>query len=378
METALVGWADLSQNWPGAATQRLCTADFTLNSTATSATHVNFGASSTAAGWSFASTPVTITTNPVVPSGPTIGSVVFSAAKNVISWNAADSDGVAGSHLQIDGKNVSQVYGPYQAVSGVNYSAAIAALAAGTHTYVITATDKAGHSSSHSGSFDVVAPLNVGPTIGSVVFSAAKKAISWNAADSDGVASSHLQIDGKNIAQIYGPYQAASGVNYSASTAAVAAGDHSYVITATDKTGHSSTNNGTFTVVAAPATAPTISAVVVALAKNAITWNVVDPNGVASVSLLIDNKKASGISGPYAAASGANYYCSLGALPVGNHSYAITVTDRLGHCSTVQGTFHVASSPTVANNAVFAALAASAAASAKTDWLYDGSELVAV
>lgn len=285
METALVGWADLSQNWPGAATQRLCTADFTLNSTATSATHVNFGASSTAAGWSFASTPVTITTNPVVPSGPTIGSVVFSAAK---------------------------------------------------------------------------------------------KAISWNAADSDGVASSHLQIDGKNIAQIYGPYQAASGVNYSASTAAVAAGDHSYVITATDKTGHSSTNNGTFTVVAAPATAPTISAVVVALAKNAITWNVVDPNGVASVSLLIDNKKASGISGPYAAASGANYYCSLGALPVGNHSYAITVTDRLGHCSTVQGTFHVASSPTVANNAVFAALAASAAASAKTDWLYDGSELVAV
>ena len=88
----LVGWADMSQNWPAAQTQRLYTADFTLNSGREHRTHVNFAASSTAAGWTFVSTPVTITPN---QPGPTIGSVVVSTAKKVISWNAADVDGVA-------------------------------------------------------------------------------------------------------------------------------------------------------------------------------------------------------------------------------------------------------------------------------------------
>ena len=156
----LVGWADLNQNWPGTQPQRLYSADFTLNSAATSATHVNFDTSSTAAGWTFASTPVTITPN----AGPTIGCVVVSTANKVITWNAADSDGVAGSSLKIDGVNVSQIRGPYAAAIGMNFSAAIGGLAAGADTYVITARDKAGNSSSTTGTFSVSGAAKFSPS----------------------------------------------------------------------------------------------------------------------------------------------------------------------------------------------------------------------
>jgi hypothetical protein len=377
----LVGWADLSQDWPGAATQRLYTADFTLNSAATAATHVNFRATSTAAGWTFASTPVTVTPNtiPPVPAGPTIGSVVFAAAQKVISWNAADNDGVASSHLQIDGKNVAQIYGPYQAASGVNYSASTAAILAGHHTYVITATDKAGHSSNYSGAFDVVGVTNVGPTIGGVVFAAAKKVISWNAADNDGVANSHLQIDGKNVAKIYGPYQAASGVNYSASTAAILAGHHTYVITATDKAGHSSNYSGAFDVVAATNNGPTIGSVVFAAAKKVLTFNAFDVDGVAACSVKIDNANVAQIYGPYAAAQGVNYAAVVGALAVGTHTYTITAVDGAGHSSTISGKLSVTGPQDAAvNAAVWAEVAKNTTASAKADWLYDGSDLLSV
>ena len=111
----LVGWADVNQNWPATLPQRLYTADFTLNSAATANTHVNFEPSSTPAGWTLASTPVTIT--PAL--GPTISSVAVSTAKKLISWNAADSAGLAGTSLRIDGINVPQIQGPYAAASGV-------------------------------------------------------------------------------------------------------------------------------------------------------------------------------------------------------------------------------------------------------------------
>ncbi len=374
----LVGWADLSQNWPGAATQRLYTADFTLNSAASAATHVNFGASSPA-GWTFASTPVTVTPNttPPVPAGPTIGSVVFSAAKRVISWNAADSDGVAGSHLQIDGKNVSQVYGPYQAAPGVNYSASTAVLAVGHHSYVITASDKAGHSSTFSGSFDVVAGTNNGPTIGSVVFAAATRVLTFNAVDADGVAACSVKLDNANVSRIYGPYAAAQGVNYAAVVGVVAAGHHTYTITVTDKAGRSSDYSGSFDAVAVTNTGPTISSVVFAAAKKVLTWNALDSDGIASCSVTIDNANVSQIYGPYAAAQGVNYAAVVGALAVGTHAYSITAVDKAGHSSTLSGTLSVAGpQSSAASEAVWAAVAANATASAKADWLYDGSDLL--
>ena len=62
-------------------------------------------------------------------------------AKGRISWNAFDAQGVKSSTLAIDGVSVSNVGGPYTASSGVNFSAPLGTLAAGSHSYKITATD---------------------------------------------------------------------------------------------------------------------------------------------------------------------------------------------------------------------------------------------
>ena len=161
--------------------------------------------------------------------------MVVSSAKGKLTWNAVASGGMASVGLSIDGKSVSSIGGPYAAPVGVNYSAAIGSRLAGSHSYVITATDKAGHSSTLDGTFNIVAASVAGPTISGVVVSMAKAKISWNVADASGVAGVGLSIDGKTVTGIGGPYAAASGSNYCGSFRSLAAGDHSYVITATDK-----------------------------------------------------------------------------------------------------------------------------------------------
>lgn len=373
----LVAWADLSGNWPGTQSQRLFTADFTVNTSSTAATKVNFGATSTAAGWTFAATPVTITSTAAAPSlAPKISSVVVVTAKNTISWNALDADGIAGSTVKIDGKKVSKIYGPSAASSGVNYAGVFSKLSAGRHTYVITATDKKGHSSSLTGTFSVVATANYGPSIGSVAVSSTKKSITWNAADADGVAGSSLKIDGKKVSKIYGPYAAKSGVNFAGAFNKPSAGHHTYVITATDKKGHSSSFTGTFDVLGIANVGPAISYVVVNTASGSITWNVADADGIASSSLKVDGIKVSKVYGPSSAKSGVNYSGTLGTLAAGMHNYVITATDKTGHTSTMVGSFTVASKLKADNTstgvrAVFSQLAAQPKSSAKVDWLYD-------
>ena len=308
--------------------------------------------------------------------GPTISSVAVSLAKGKISWNAADSDGVASATLSIDGANVSGIGGPYSASSGVNFSSSYGSLGAGNHAYVIAATDKAGNTSTYNGTFAIAAapvqPTNTGPTIGSVVVSQAKGKISWNAADSDGVGSVSLTIDGANVSGIGGPYAATSGANYSGPYGSLASGNHSYVITATDKLGNASTYNGTFTIGASTTTTgPAISSIVVSMAKSKLTWNAADSNGVSNVALMIDGANVSSINGPYAASSGANYSWGFGSLGTGNHNYVIRATDNAGSVSTSTGSFTTGSS-NAASSAMFSGAAMSALSnSAKVDWLYD-------
>ena len=287
----------------------------------------------------------------LISAGPTIGSVAVSQAKGRISWNAADPDGVASSTLKIDGATISNIGGPYAAASGVNFSAPYGSLAAGNHSYTITATDKAGNVSTLSGVCTLTGSPVSGPTIGSVAVSQAKGRISWNAADPDGVASSTLKIDGATISNIGGPYVAASGVNFSASYGSLAAGNHSYTITATDKAGYASTANGVFTLTGSPGTGPTISGVVVSQVKSKITWNAADPDGVASVRLTIDGAAVSNIGGPYAAGSGANYSWGFGSLSAGAHNYVISATDKLGNVLTLSGSLTVAAALMVAASA---------------------------
>jgi hypothetical protein len=94
-----------------------------------------------------------------VAVGPTISAVGVNLADNSITWNEADANGVAGAQLSIDGQalGAGAVSGPYSAPSGVNYAANFGTLAAGTYTYVITATNDLGYSSQQSGQFTVTA-----------------------------------------------------------------------------------------------------------------------------------------------------------------------------------------------------------------------------
>jgi hypothetical protein len=194
-----------------------------------------------------------------------------------------------------------------------------------------------------------------GPTIGSVAVVPSKGYMSWNAQDTDGVASSTLQIDGVDVSRVNGPYKAAVGVYHSGVYGALSTGTHSYTITATDTLGNTSQKTGTFE--AAPLTGPTIGSVVVVATKGLMTWNLQDRFGVASSTLKVDNVTVARIGGPYAAAAGVNYYGAYSeALSTGTHSYTITATDNLGNTSQKTGTFEAApiTGPTIDKVAVVA------------------------
>ena len=85
----------------------------------------------------------------------------------------------------------------------------------------------------------------------------------------------------------------------------------------------------------------------VSLAKSRISWNAADSNGVTKVGLKIDGKVVSQINGPYAAASGVNYFAKLGSLMVGKHAYIITATDKYGKASTLNGSFTMTAPPKI-------------------------------
>ena len=141
-------------------------------------------------------------------AAPSISQVTFSQATGNITWNVLDGQGVASSGLQIDGVSVA-VAGPFAASNGgVNYSASFSQLSKGQHTYLISASDTAGNSSSATGQFNVA-----GPVISQVAVSQSSGRITWNVVSPNTVTSTTLQIDATTISNVSGPFTASSGVN---------------------------------------------------------------------------------------------------------------------------------------------------------------------
>jgi hypothetical protein len=95
-------------------------------------------------------------------AGPTISSVVVasSAATPAITWNVADSAGIQSATITVDGANLA-VSAPSGTSVNANYTGVLGALAAGSHTYVITATDANGVSTTLTGTFTLLTPLAV-------------------------------------------------------------------------------------------------------------------------------------------------------------------------------------------------------------------------
>lgn len=295
-----------------------------------------------------------VNTTAVVAGSPTITVGTVDPLKGIIRWNAYDANGVRSSTVKIDGVKIRKLYGPYRAASGVNYSAYYGALSVGTHTYTITATDKKGHVSTATGTFDVVA---AGPTISRVAVYATRGQIKWNAFDINGVASSSLQIDGLSAGKTYGAGKAASGTNCLAKFGwmGLSLGTHNYTILATDKTGQVSSVSGTFEVTNL---GPTITVGSISLSRGRIRWNAYDDNGIASCTLRIAGASSTKVFGPYRGSAGVNYSGKFSSLSAGNHTYTITATDKFGFLTRTTGTIvvPVSSSRTLAAlDAVFAA-----------------------
>jgi hypothetical protein len=111
------------------------------------------GASSSVSG--------TFTTTSSTGKGPVISSIVVATSANppVITWRLTDSAGVKVTTVTVDGVYLT-VYGPYGSTTAGNYAGAMSTLSAGSHTYVINATNTKGVSSKATGTF-TVAPLLV-------------------------------------------------------------------------------------------------------------------------------------------------------------------------------------------------------------------------
>jgi large repetitive protein len=94
----LVSWADLSGNWPNAATAQLFTANLTSSITATGSTSVNFTSSSTAAGWTFAGTSAGIT---ILPADGSLSGYVYIDANGNGKYDA--NEGLPGVTITLSG-----------------------------------------------------------------------------------------------------------------------------------------------------------------------------------------------------------------------------------------------------------------------------------
>jgi hypothetical protein len=168
-----------------------------------------------------------------------------------LTWATTSKKKLAAQSVTIDGRRVAKISGPF---SGIYYSASLGQLAAGTHTYVITATDSAGVSSRVTGTFKVNAIA--GPVISKVVIAEAVQQnsivetgeslkMTWSTTTSKGVSWQTVAIDGKQILRYAGPF---GGQYYSCNIGQLSAGKHVYVIRAMDKRGVISVASGSFTV----------------------------------------------------------------------------------------------------------------------------------
>jgi large repetitive protein len=279
----------------------------------------------------------------VASSDPTVSAVVASSSQNKLTWSAVDANGIASSSLTVAGVAVSNVSGPWSGAYGSNYSWSCGSLSTGTYAYVITAIDVLGNSSQYTGTLTVGS--SSGPTISKVAAAPGQEVISWNAKASSGTASCSLSLDGATVTDVYGPWTSSTGASYQAAIGSVSDGVHTYIITATDSAGKSSTYTGWFTV---GTTTPTINDVVLAANQGTITWNADAVTGISASTLAIDSVSVSNISGPYDATSGVNYLGTFGTLASGNHTYTITATSRAGVTTKTIGVFAV-SGPSIGN-----------------------------
>jgi hypothetical protein len=269
-----------------------------------------------------------------VVAGPTISNVVVTSLRGTMRWHVFGAAGVASSSLRIDGRQISQVYGPTRG----NFSAKFGGLPTGIHQYRIVASDNNGHTSVLTGTFTVE---GVGPAITRIVTSAGR--IGWNAFDINGVAGCALAIDGVAVNRLHreGNDVTSGRFYFDYKTLGLSLGSHAYSITGIDKRGNVSTTTGSFNVTNV---GPTIAVLDLSVTGGRIVWKATDANGVKSAVLKIDGRTIDRVTGPFKGRPGAVYRGKFGPLSVGTHTFTIVATDKRGFVSRKSGTITVSAS----------------------------------
>jgi cysteinyl-tRNA synthetase len=302
---------------------------------------------------------------------PTISSISDSPDPQVqdgtVNFEAviADDEGVDSVSIEIfdqSGNSLGSFPMAYDAASGKwKYSSSFSDL--GMHTYTVAAIDTSGNFASDSGSFEIIMePDTTPPTISSVAdspdpqFSAS--IVDFEAVVTDNVAVAEVRIEifdpvGNLIGDFPMAYEAASGKwKYSSSFTDI--GIHTYTITATDTSGNSASDSGSFEIIVAPdTTPPSISSISDSpdpqFQGDIVDFKAVvsDDEGISDVSIEIFDPSGSSLGSfpmTFDAASGKWIYSSAFS-DLGMHTYTIFAIDTSGNSASDSGTFEMIEQP---------------------------------
>ena len=291
-----------------------CTSPLSLSGLAAGAHSVsitttdNSGNTSSAStyAWTIDLTPPTVAIN----SKP---SLITNATAATFAFSATDAGGgtVASFSCKLDAEAYAACTSPVTRNT----------LAAGSHTYSITATDSVGNTSTavtYTWSIDTTAPtvaINTKPTANS---NSTAATFTFSATDTGGGA-----IDSYSCMIDSGSYAACSSpANYSS----LAEGAHTFSVKALDTAGNSSTAVSYTWGVDTTAPVPTIGTKPAAL-TNATTANftftATDAGTISSYSCSVDGAAYSTCTSPQA----------LSSLAAGSHSFGVKATDNSGNIS---------------------------------------------
>ena len=303
----------------------------------------------------------------VAATTPVISNVSAKATTSdkttTISCKVTDIDGIKTVKLSIDGGSAITLSKTSGSSTSANYSYK-AILAAGTHTYTITATGSTGKAATpYTGSVTVNATIPIIKNVKATAKTAADNTtITWTVYDIDGIRSTTLKIDGKTITSGITHTGSGSTIIYTY-TGKLSAGKHAYTIDAKDAAPTPATAKQFKSSLTVKATVPTISKVTVTAttAKTTITWTATDIDGISTVKMTIDGKAMT-------FSKSGDKYTYTGKLSVGKHTCVITAVSTQKLSTKVTANFTVSGSKS-APSGIFAAVRASTRAYA--DWLFD-------
>ncbi|NKI70674.1 hypothetical protein GN109_14695 [Collimonas pratensis] len=353
--------ADSAGNWSFTPAAPLSEGAHQLSATATDAAG-NVGLPGSGLDFTVDTTP---------PAAPAIASVFDDQGS--ITGNISGSNGITNdTQPLISGKaeadstvtiyDGDKVLGTAKADGAGNWTFTPPALSETAHALTVTATDAAGNTSAHSGTFNFTVDTTppAAPAIASVFDD--QGSITGNISGNNGItndtqplisgtAEANSTITIYDGATVLGTAKADGAGDWTFTPPALSETAHALTVTATDAAGNTSTHSGafTFTVDTTPPAAPAIASVFDD--QGSITGNISGSNGVTNDTQPLISGKAEANStvtiydgatvlGTAKADGAGDWTFTPPALSETAHALTVTATDAAGNTSTHSGAFN--------------------------------------